>query len=249
MVIAAHRQSAYDVRFDWGVTGAEVIAHDADVAVVVDVLSFTTTLSVAADLGVVVYPYRWDLDSASAFAADRDAVLAVGRSRALPGDVSLSPATLRSTAPPARLVLPSPNGSTIAFALASSPRLRVLGASLRNAAAVASWLDRHAAGPVAVIAAGERWPDGSLRPSVEDVWGAGAVVAHLAAKRSTSPEARNAAAAWRSVAPNVSLALRDCASGRELADLGYPQDVTIAAEVNLSGAVPVLEGERFVNRA
>ena len=33
------------VRFDWGPTGAAAIAAGADVAVVVDVLSFTTTLS------------------------------------------------------------------------------------------------------------------------------------------------------------------------------------------------------------
>jgi 2-phosphosulfolactate phosphatase len=55
-----------------------------------------------------------------------------------------------------RLVLPSPNGSSIAYALGSSAGI-CLGASLRNARAVAGWIaDNHTQETVvAVIAAGE----------------------------------------------------------------------------------------------
>ena len=74
-----HGQPSYAVRLEWGPTGAAAIAEGADVAVVVDVLSFTTTLSVALDRGMTVYPYRWRDDGAAAYAAERDAVLAVGR--------------------------------------------------------------------------------------------------------------------------------------------------------------------------
>ncbi len=52
----AHRQTSYSLRMDWGPTGAEAVATDCDVAVIVDVLSFTTTLSVAADRNVTVFP-------------------------------------------------------------------------------------------------------------------------------------------------------------------------------------------------
>lgn len=45
----AHRQSDYRVRFEWGPVGADAIVERAALAVVVDVLSFTTTLSVAVD--------------------------------------------------------------------------------------------------------------------------------------------------------------------------------------------------------
>jgi 2-phosphosulfolactate phosphatase len=93
------------------------------------------------------------------------AVLAVGRSRAQPGQVSVSPGTVRRAHDLRRLVLPSPNGSAISAGLAREVPV-VVAASLRNRHAVAAWLlDRYAAedSRVAVICSGERWPDGTLR--------------------------------------------------------------------------------------
>ena len=92
---ARHGQAAYRRRFDWGPTGAQAVVVDArpgDVAVVVDVLSFTTTLSVALEHGIAVYPYPWASEEAPAYAVARDAVLALGRRVGLEqGAVSLSP--------------------------------------------------------------------------------------------------------------------------------------------------------------
>ncbi|MDQ4052408.1 MAG: 2-phosphosulfolactate phosphatase, partial [Actinomycetota bacterium] len=86
-----HGQAAYAVRFEWGPTGAAAIGASADIAVVVDVLSFTTTLTVAVERGMIVYPYPWQDARAEQYAAERDAVLAVGRleARAGAGGVSL----------------------------------------------------------------------------------------------------------------------------------------------------------------
>lgn len=248
-VDAAHRQRSYGVRVDWGLAGAEAVVEAADVAVVVDVLSFTTTLSVAVDLGCAVLPYRWADSTASGYAREHGAVLAVGRSSAGPGDVSLSPASLRSGPAPARLVLPSPNGSTIASTLGLATGT-CLGASLRNAAAVGSWIAaRYDPGTavVAVVAAGEQWPGGSLRPAVEDLWGAGAVVDRLARHgwRRSSPEAAAARAAWLAVEGDVLPALLGCASGQELVAKGWRGDVEIAAEVSGSRSVPLLQGPAF----
>jgi len=242
-VIRAHRQPSYRVRMEWGPTGASAVAESGAVAVVVDVLSFTTTLSVAVDAGITVYPFRWKDERAESYAAERDAVLARGRSAAT--GISLSPASVRASSGVERLVLPSPNGSAISFGLADS-RATVVGASLRNATAVARSLVATEA-PVAVVAAGERWPDGTLRPAVEDLWGAGAVLAALADLGLTglSPEAEMAAAAYRAVAGRISDELHACASGRELVDLGFAADVEIAAEVDDSDAVPVLDGDAF----
>jgi 2-phosphosulfolactate phosphatase len=244
---AAHAQAAYRLRFDWGLTGARALTEGArpgDVAVVVDVLSFTTTLCVAAEAGIDVYPYPWAAADAPAYAAKRGATLARGRRDGRgAGSVSLSPASFAGLADVERVVLPSPNGSAISFALADAG-VTVVGASLRNATAAAGWL-RGVTGRVSVVAAGERWPDRELRPAVEDLWGAGAVLSLLASE-DASPEARMTAAAYDAVRAELATALSASAGGRELVDAGFARDVEIAAEVDASAVVPVLRGEAFV---
>jgi 2-phosphosulfolactate phosphatase len=71
-------------------------------------------------------------------------VLAVGRSEAGPGDVSLSPVTIRQAQGIERLVLPSPNGSTICQQLTDSGAT-VLAVSLRNRLASAEWMNARLA--------------------------------------------------------------------------------------------------------
>jgi len=240
-------------RLEWGLVGAGLLGPASTASVVVDVLSFTTTLSVAADRGAMVHPYAWDhrgAGGAERFAASVDATLAVGRREARPGQVSLSPASVRAASRLDRLVLPSPNGSTISAALAAAG-CTVLGAGLRNrlavAQAVSELLTADPANSVALIPAGERWPDGSLRPAVEDFWGAGGVVAALEdlGHASVSEEARAAATAYRLVEARVGEALAACSSGRELIDAGYAGDVAIAAELDSSRSVPRLVGGAF----
>jgi 2-phosphosulfolactate phosphatase len=238
------------VRFDWGPAGADAIGPGAALVAVIDVLSFTTALTVAVERGIAVLPYRWRDDSAGRVAREHDAVLAVGRKQVKqPGQVSLSPDSIRRSTGIERLVLPSPNGATISARLADAGAT-VVGVSLRNAdAAAASVLRRLGAGQaVAVVAAGERWPDRSLRPAVEDLWGAGAFIDSLVRRGATdlSVEAGTALAAYRSVADDLGSALRDCASGRELRAHGFPEDVAVAAEVVADAAVPVLTDGWFM---
>ena len=244
----AHRQLDHRVRFDWGPTGAAAIAEGADVAVVVDVLSFTTTLCVAVERGMTVLPYRWKDERAAAYAEQHAATLAVGRfeARSLPGGagVSLSPAAMAKVSGVDRVVLPSPNGSTIAFGLADSG-CTVVGACLRNRTAVARWLAARG-GTVAVVAAGERWPDGSLRPASEDLWGAGAVLA-LLPREDLSPETRLAADAYLAVEASLADSVHGCASGVELTAADFAEDVAVAAELDVSAVVPVLEDGTFVD--
>ncbi|CAM3729023.1 2-phosphosulfolactate phosphatase [Nocardioides zeicaulis] len=260
MTIPGHDQSTYRLRLEWGPTGAEAVP--ADVAVVVDVLSFTTTLGVAVERGIEVFPYRWKDARAAEHAMRHGATLAVGRFEALSrGDarhVSLSPASLAEVEGVERLVLPSPNGSTISFALADSGA-RVVGACLRNASAVARWLapQVRAGASVVVVPAGERWYDDTLRPAVEDLWGAGAVLDALlrgledegeaGEPVAVSPEARMAVAAWRGA--SLPDDLLGCASGRELAEAGFAVDVEVAARHDVSEVVPVLQGESFRDAA
>jgi 2-phosphosulfolactate phosphatase len=239
-------QNDYGVRFDWGPAGAARVAAPEGVLVVVDVLSFTTSVTVAVERGVAVYPAAWRDQRAGELARDVGAVLAVGRSEATAEHPwCLSPAALRAADAPSRLVLPSPNGSAIAAAAGGT----VLAACLRNASAVGAWVSKRygsQGAPVTVIAAGERWPDGSLRPAVEDLLGAGAVLAALAdcGDFEASPEAARARAAY---APTESVphAVRCCASAVELANLGFGADVEVAVEVDASTVVPVLTGGAF----
>jgi len=251
-VSSPYDQSDDRVRFEWGPAGAAATAPGAAYAVVVDVLSFTTTLSVAMDLGVEVLPYAWRDASTEEYAAARGAVVAVGRleARQMPGLVSLSPAALRASRGITRLVLPSPNGSSISAALASGGAT-VVGASLRNTSAVAGWLaPRLLADPAAtltVIAAGERWPcDDSLRPCLEDALGAGALLAALesAGVSGFSPEAAHVRRGWTGA--GVAAAVRSCSGGRELAELGFGDDVEVAVELDASPWVPLLRDGAFV---
>jgi 2-phosphosulfolactate phosphatase len=229
------------IRLEWGPIGAAAVAPGAEVLAVVDVLSFTTTLTVAVERGIRVLPLRWGAAEAEQEARRHDATLAIGRSRvAGPGQVSLSPGTILRSSGISRLVLPSPNGSAVSAQLAGNG-VPVIGVSLRNAAAAAAWVGDRT---VSVIAAGERWPDGSLRPAIEDFWGAGAFISALG-PAGCSVEARSAAVAYEGI-EDFDLALGACGSGRELIGQGFAADVAVAAAVGSSSVVPVLTDGWYV---
>lgn len=248
-VADAHSQRSFRIRIEWGLAGARTLAPDADIAIVVDVLSFTTALSVAIDAGIEVLPYQWKDASAARYAEEHGATLAVSRLAAKPGQVSLSAGSIRQANDIRRLVLPSPNGSTIACHLAAHVPI-VIGCSLRNASAVARWVsgrhDRQTT-TIAIIPAGEQWPDGALRPAIEDLLGAGAVVSALMTHGwgGFSPEAFVAAAAFKGVSRDLPGFLSSCSSGKELIENGFGDDVDVAAEIDSSHSVPLMLGNRF----
>ncbi|GAA2701598.1 2-phosphosulfolactate phosphatase [Micromonospora olivasterospora] len=243
MAVAVFAQPGSGARFDWGLTGAAELGRVCAVLVVVDVLSFTTAVEVAVSRGMRVHPFPWGKQAAE-YARRAGAVAAVGRRQMTSEHPwSLSPAALRTAPVVADLVLPSPNGSAISAA-ASATGLPVVAACLRNAGAAGRWLRDQGYGstdaPVGVIAAGERWPDGSLRPSVEDQLGAACVLDALSGvPGGLSVEAAMALAALAST-PDVPAAVRGCVSGRELVEGGFPDDVEVAVEVGVSEVVPVL---------
>src|SRR5512142_1623897 len=72
-------QVSYNVRFEWGAAGAAALAPSSMCLVVVDVLSFSTSVTVAAEAGTRVYPCAWRDESAAGFARSHQAQLAVGR--------------------------------------------------------------------------------------------------------------------------------------------------------------------------
>lgn len=209
-------QDGHDVRFDWGDAGLTVLSEGCSVLVIVDVLSFSTRVDLMLAAGTSVRPVRWT-DPPTGVPADG--------------------------AEPMR----SPNGATLTVDAATTGA-QVLTACLRNADVVARAAADLAAGePIGVLAAGERWgvrvgaeagADGPLRPCVEDLLGAGAVVAGLQSYGGISPEAVVAAQAF--AVADVPAAVRGSGSGRELAAHGEGGVLAHAIEVGVSECVPRL---------
>lgn len=219
-------------RLAWGRAGARAAAARGDVLVVVDVLSFSSAVATAVERGAVVHP------GARGEAAPPGAERAVPRSRVpAEGRFSLSPLTFLGAASGTRVHLPSPNGALCVREAAELPH--VLVGSLLNAGAVAR--AAAAAGPpVTVLACGERYADGSMRVALEDYLGAGAVLAAMPAR--PEGDATTCARAFRIARGRLLRMLRECASGRELADRGFGGDVEHSARLDAYGSVPVARG-------
>lgn len=153
------------------------------------------------------------------------------------------PASLLKLAAGASLVLPSMNGASSAMLAAkTNPNVEIAVGCLRNAAAVSGWLAARPAS-VGVIACGELDDDGSLRPAVEDMLAAGAILATL--DRGRSPEAAAAVAAFLDADAHLEAALLESASGRELSGRGMSADAIWAADLDASQTVPVLRDGAF----
>ncbi len=228
--------------FAWGLNGLMHLLPDSDVVVIVDVLSFSTAVDVAVGRGARVLPFAYGRDGADDYAAQHNAILAQPRS-AEGGQFSLSPGSLARLQPGQRVVLPSPNGSTLSQR--TGTRVTLAGC-LRNAQAVAE-AALQAGERIAVIAAGEKWPDGSLRPALEDLLGAGAILERLGA--SLTPDAEAARASYQGMKSELVKAIHGCASGQELIQAGYAEDVAYALAENASRAVPRLLDDAYEDAA
>ena len=89
-----------------------------------------------------------------------------------------------------------------------------------------------------------------MRTAVEDMVGAGAILAALDPSNAISdprcsPEASAARAAFVDARPRLYDALSDCASGRELVARGWDDDVATAAALDVSTVVCRLTANEF----
>jgi len=221
---------------EWGLHGVEALRDRVAVLVIVDVLSFSTAVDVAVAKGASVIPFPLgDPEAAKTAAAAAGAVLA-GPRKAGGRWLSLSPPSLTDIPTGTRLLLPSPNGSRLSLAGGAIP---VLTGCLRNAAAIAAAV-RAIAGEraIGVVPAGEQWADGSLRPAVEDLLGAGAILDALGLR--LSAEARVARDAFCAAVPDLAAILRASVSGQELIGRGFAEDVECAAALHVSATAPIL---------
>jgi 2-phosphosulfolactate phosphatase len=227
------------VELEWGPTGLRSLAERCPAIVIVDVLSFSTSVSVAASRGALIWPHTAS-DRAEELARAIGATLVRGRNNR--EGRTLSPASLLDVEPGERLVMPSLNGAGLSTGSLMAG-LNVVAGSLRNAAAVASWLAPQF-DHVGLVPSGEQWADGSLRVAYEDLVGAGAIAARLRdgdGSVTLSPEADAAAHAFDNIRP-----LKETPSGLELVERGFGYDVELAEQIDVDVVVPVLRDGRYV---
>jgi len=191
------------------------------VIVIVDVLSFSTTITEAVARG---------------------ATAAVCAPTQASSDVApLSPSAMAGVAAGEQLVFTSLNGAACVLAASQAPV--VLLGCLRNRKAVAAAVLEVRADACTIVACGERWPSiadvaDSLRPGIEDWIGAGAIVDELVRLGADpSVEAQAAAALYRACSPPGPW-IAGSFSGQELIGLGRQADVDLSAEVDVTDAVP-----------
>ena len=235
-----YEQKEYDIRLEWGAQGVKALGPSSDAVIIVDVLSFTTCVDIALSRGTTIFPCAWRGERAEAFAREHDAILASKRSN-LPGEFSLAPSSLIQIPGGLRLVLPSPNGSTLS--LAAAEYCVVMAGCVRNGTAVAHYAQSHYQ-KISIIPCGERWKDQSLRPSLEDLIGAGAIISSLTGSK--SPEAVHAETVFKSYA-NLADPIAACSSGVELIEKGFPEDVSLASQHNVSACVPLFANGRYTD--
>ncbi|MEO1373783.1 MAG: 2-phosphosulfolactate phosphatase [Cyanobacteria bacterium J06635_10] len=231
-------QSEFDLRLVWGIQGVTQLAPISDVVVIVDILSFSTAVEIATNNGAIVFPYRWKDSSAQDYAKSMKAELATNRTSTT--GYSLSPQSLINISGGTKLVLPSPNGSSLTLLTQETP---TLAGCLRNCKAVARFAQNYGS-KIAVIPAGEKWQNGTLRPAVEDLIGAGAILSYLCGN--LSPEAEAAVAVFNTFKNNLLSTLTKCSSGKELILRGFESDVELAAAINISDCVPVFTQNAYV---
>ncbi|MGO4744914.1 2-phosphosulfolactate phosphatase [Serratia quinivorans] len=232
-------QSRFDVRLEWGENAIQQMAGDVDCVIIVDVMSFSTCVSIAVGRGAKVYPYPWKDATAIEYGDRLGAITASATRRFDNEQYSLSPASLLGIPQDTQLVLPSPNGSALAFKARDSGAAVFCGC-LRNLEATAVACAGYQR--ILVVPCGEKWPDGSLRPALEDWLAAGGIIAHLL-ERNLSSEAQTAAAIFQTLPLAV---LRQCSSAHELIERGFAADVELCLAMNADDKACRLQDDHFI---
>ncbi len=234
-MLNTYNQSNFTIRCEWGRRGVDVLAPLSDAVIIVDTLSFSTSVDIATSNDATVFPFFSTEITAQDYATEKDALLAGHNEEGY----TLRPSSLVDIQAGTRLVLPSPNGSTLSSLTGGT---LTFAGCLRNAQAVATAVQEQYQ-QITVIPAGERWKDDkTLRPALEDWLGAGAIIHYLQGDK--SPEATSAEIAFLHYKDKLLETLQSIGSGIELIDKGYPQDVLLASQLNVSTAVP-----RLITRA
>ncbi|MHA6530255.1 2-phosphosulfolactate phosphatase [Paenibacillus sp. BAC0078] len=246
-------QTNYGVKLDWGATGARMASQRGDIVIIVDVLSFSSTVVTATQHQARIFPFPPPInEEAKAFAKAKHAEIVWGRAEAVrEGGHSLSPLSFGAADQARNFVLCSVNGALCTSVASQVPALLI--GCLLNASAVAriaNQFSQEQNKDITVIACGEKWTDvnlqeNNLRPSIEDYLAAGMILSQL--HGSKSPEAEVCIGAYEYSKPNLQELIWESASGRELRERGYEQDVRYCCQMDTSNTVPHLQEQCFVD--
>lgn len=222
---------------EWGRPALRRLRSRCDVLILVDVLSFCTSVDIVLSRGSSVLPYDDPGRSVLQFAEGHQAVVAGPRGGQGP---TVSPSSLTTLAAGTRLVLPTGGGGSVRLA---HGRSRLFAACFRNRSAVAQ-AARRLGGSIALVPVGESWPDDEgWRFAVEDWLAAGAILEALGGER--GPEAQAAWDAWQGARSGLRAVLEASRSGQRLARQGFGGDLDLAAAVDASTQVPILDRGAF----
>lgn len=250
MVLVLFEQSPYECRVEWGRRGARDAARRGDIVIIVDVLSFSSTVISALSYGTTIYPYPPNLDGKD-YAHKVGADYILGRAEAAKiGKPTLSPVTFNLENANKKYVLSSLNGAFCTWIASKVPALLI--GSLLNASSVASVANQfklETQANITVVPCGEQWSDvreyeDALRPSIEDYLGAGAILSYLNGKK--SPEAEVCIGAFHNSKQRLNELVWECGSGRELRDRGFEEDVKHCSRLNVYQTVPILYQDHFI---
>ncbi|MDP1608257.1 MAG: 2-phosphosulfolactate phosphatase [Chlamydiales bacterium] len=219
----------------WGQDGLAYYGTFFSAIVIVDVLSFCTTVDMALSKGCSIIPTNIeDENLLRSISKERKAILAKKRNE--PG-ITLSPASMQFVDSNQTILLPSLNGSTL-IDLASHFEKPVFAGCFRNSQVLSDVLNFKKFFPTLFVAAGERYPNKMLRPSIEDYWGVGSILACLEGEKTI--EAEFAIQSFNTASSDLKNNLMACESGQELIAHGFRQDVELAAEYNFSDKISFL---------
>ncbi len=110
--MSAFSQHPYRCKLDWGHRGAREAAERGDLLVIVDTLTFATTVATAVYYGGVIYSCTEGEDPVAVAQRIQGEVAVRREDVPAEGRFSLSPLTYLGLKPGTRIVLASPNGAT-----------------------------------------------------------------------------------------------------------------------------------------
>ncbi len=212
-------------------------SYSEDVAIMVDVLRASTTITVAMETFGKIIPVK-GIEEAKKLAKDYDAVLAgERRGAAIAGfDTGNSPLEISNFKGDV-LVITTSNGTRIMEGI----NAKVLIGSFVNAKAVAREALNQAESHIEIVMAGVEG-----RFAIEDYLGAGEIISYLTDQKLDEPALGAYMASGDKLL--VDKSVKNSRSARRLGELGLSNDVDFCLKRNLYDHVPVYENGSITGR-